>query len=167
MTNKILAYDGLLITIYVCLSLLLGIFSFGEIQIRVSELLIVLCLHDKHYIIPLTIACGLTNIIGVSLGLSVLPLDFIFGSVATLISCLLVYYFRNIKISNRPLISLFMPCLVNGLIIGLELSICLGQKDMFLLYAIYVGIGEFISVFVLGNLFYKKIILALSKLIKE
>jgi len=159
-TNKLTLY-GMVIAITVVLNILFGVLSFGVVQIRISEILLVLCLFDKNFVFPLTIGCLLSNLIGFVLGTNVLPLDVIFGTIATLISCLLMIRLKNIVVLKRPLLSLLVPPIVNGIVIGLELAIYLSPNSetlkYLLIYGTYVFIGEFISETILGFVFYKNI----------
>lgn len=159
MKNKKLikiALYAIIIAVYVALSLALGALSFGQIQIRVAEVLVIFCLASLGYTIPLTIACLITNVLGLTLGMDFLPLDFIFGTLATLISCLLAYYFRKKLWFDLPILSLLMPCIANGIIVGLELMITFDMGMIgFLTNFLFVFLGEFISCVLLGSLLYK------------
>lgn len=155
MQNKRIALYGIIIAAYTSISLLLGSFSFGMMQIRIAEILLVICLYDKKFILPITLACFVTNLIGIMNGLNPLIIDLIIGTLATLLSAICVYYFRNIKFHNLPVLSLFIPSVINGLLVGIELAFYF-QINTWLLM-LYVGIGEFISVTIFGLLLYKPI----------
>lgn len=155
MSNKRLALYGIIISSYTAISLLLGSFSFGMIQVRVAEVLLVLCLYDKKYILPVTLGCFVTNFIGVINGLNPLIIDLIIGTLATYLSGVAVFYFKNIKLFNLPIISLLLPALINGIMIGTELAFYF-PVNIFLLI-IYVAVGELLSVTILGLILYKPI----------
>lgn len=155
MANRRIAIYGIIIATYTAISLLLGSLSFGMIQIRVAELLLILCLYDSKYIIPITLGCFATNFIGVMNGLNPIVIDVVVGSLATLISAICVYSFRNIKVHDIPLLSLFIPTVVNGIMVGIEL--CFYFSVNIWLMMLYVAIGEFVSVTLLGLLLYKPI----------
>lgn len=155
MKNKVIATYGIIIASYTAISLLLGSFSFGLMQIRIAELLLVLCLYDKGFILPVTLGCFVTNIIGVINGMNPLVIDVIVGTLATFISSICIYIFRNVKFFNLPILSLLLPTIINGIMIGIELSFYF-QINVFLLI-FYVAIGEFISVTVPGLLLYRPI----------
>lgn len=167
MNNKRISLYGIIIAIYVGLTILLGTFSFWIVQIRISEVMLLLCLKKKEYALPLTIACFLANIIGQLLGLDIWPLDFIFGSLATFISCLMIYKFRNIRLFNRPILSLVSPAVINGLIIGLEAALFTSEQISFIntfgTTSLYVALGELISCTLLGLLVYKPLDKAYSE----
>lgn len=153
MRNKTVSIYAIIIAIYTAVSLLLGNLAFGMIQIRIAELLLVLCLYDKKFIIPVTLGCFVTNLIGIINGLNPLILDLIVGTLATLLSGLGVYKFRNIRFHDYPLLSLFIPVIINGVMVGLEMYMYF-KINIFILF-IYIGLGEFISVTILGLMLYR------------
>ena len=55
MENRKIAVYGIIIATYTAISLLMGSFSFGMVQIRIAEVLLVLCLYDYKFIIPVTL----------------------------------------------------------------------------------------------------------------
>ena len=89
--------------------------------------------------------CFIANIAG-GLGL----VDMVFGTLATLISCILVYY--TPKLIKNGKLSLFVaslwPTIVNALIIGWELYKFFGLP--FGLSALQVGFGEFVVITIVG-----------------
>jgi len=153
-----------LIVLYVGISLALGSFSFSIVQLRIAECLQVVCLKDIKYTIPLTIGCFLTNVIGSALGMSVLPLDMIIGTIATCISCILIYLLRNKTINGRPCLSLLMPVIINAILIGSLYTFTmmpLSAKTMLSYFANTAGliaISEFVSCFILGLIIYKPVL---------
>ena len=161
MKNKRMAVDAMIAATYTVLSLVLTAFSFGPIQVRVAEVLCILCIYKKEYIGPITLGCALTNFIGVIMGADIIGfLDVIFGTLATYLSVVMMYKFRDIKCFNRPLLSYMMPVIFNGLIVGAMLSYVIMPDNFIyglLLNGFYVAIGEFISVVVLGILLEKTI----------
>ena len=118
------------------------------IQFRVAEALCVLALFTKAAIPGLGIGCMLFNLTTAGS----LPLDFIVGTIATLLAALLMYLLRNVKIKNYPWLSMLMPVVCNAVIIGLELTYYF--NDPLLLNMAYVAAGEAAVVFVLGTALY-------------
>ena len=170
MNSKKMALYALIIGAYTALSLVLGTFSFGVIQVRVAEVLVLLCLIKLEYTLPLTVACLITNLIGIMMGIN-FPLDFIFGTLATLIACLLAYRFRNVLWFKKPVLSLLMPCIVNAVIIGWEIMFyTASQADKFSVFiasALSVFAGEFISCVVLGVILYEPFMGAYKRLMGD
>ena len=162
MSIKRITLSALLAAVYLCLTLVLMNFGFGPIQIRVAEVLCLLCLYKRDFIIPITLGCALSNLIGVLMGMDIIGyLDVVFGTLATFISLELIYKFRNIKLFNKPLLSMMMPVLFNAIIIGAMLAEVMQSGDnfmeLFMLNATYVACGEFIAVVILGLLLEKNI----------
>ena len=160
MKTKTLVMHALVAAIYTALCIALGAFSFGAIQVRIAELLMVLCIFDKKYIYSLTFACFISNLYGVMNGLDYLPLDVIFGTLATLIAGILMYKLKDVEFKGLPHLALVMPALINGVIVGCELTYYFyvaGESllSIFLMNFGSVFIGEIISVYLLGILFYK------------
>lgn len=150
MSNRKIAVYGIIMASYTVLSLLVGAFSFGLMQIRIAELLMVLVLEDGEYILPLSLGCFLANMIGVLCGMNAMVIDILVGTIATYISGVLVYMFRHIRLCNKPILSLLMPPIVNGLLVGLELHFVLDIG--FMMAFGYVFAGEFVAVTILGSI---------------
>lgn len=164
MENRRIAVYGIIIATYTAISLLMGSFSFGMVQIRIAEVLLVLCLYDYKFIIPVTLGCFVTNLIGIISGMNPLFMDLFIGTIATLISAICVYYLRNIRYKNLPLLSLLLPAIINGIFVGAELAFYF-PMNIWILMA-YVGIGEFLSVTVFGLIIYKPMGRAIEQYLK-
>ncbi len=89
------------------------------VQFRASEALNVLALFTPAAIPGLTLGCVISNLYNIGSGL---PLDMIFGSLATLGCSLTMYALKNIQIKTYPLLSMLMPAIFNGIIIGWEIE---------------------------------------------
>ena len=81
---KYLCSAAMIAAVYTALSLLFAPFSFGPIQCRLSEMLVILPAFIPAAIPGVTIGCLLTNILG---GCAVA--DIIFGTLATFIGAVL------------------------------------------------------------------------------
>ena len=119
------------------------------IQFRVAEALCVLALFTPAAIPGLTVGCLLFSISFAG----ALPLDFLVGSLATLLATGAMWLLRNIRFGGYPLLSLLMPALFNAFLVGWELDVYIGGG--FWLNALYVAIGELAVLLTLGSgLFY-------------
>lgn len=124
--------------------------AYGNIQFRVSEALCILPVFSPSAILGLTVGCFLGNIASFN------PIDMVIGTFATLLAAVLTYAFRKIKIFDIPTVSLIMPILINSVIIGLELSVIfVGKIAAFPLSALWVALGESVTVLALGIPLYK------------
>jgi len=106
-------------------------------QIRIAEILILLCFFRKDFVIGVTVGTLLANILS-PLG----PWDMLFGTLATLISGLLIGYMKQLFLAS------LIPVVANAFVIGYELHLLL-DLPLWLNVGL-VGLGEFIAVSILG-----------------
>ena len=136
---------AMIAAIYVVLTYLFAPFSFGEIQVRISEALTILPLFTPAAIPGLSIGCLIGNI----LGGAILP-DIIFGSLATLIGATFTYLLRN----QNKFLGPVPPILSNTIIVPFVLRYGYGVNLPIPFLMLTVGIGEVISCGVLGMIIY-------------
>ena len=121
--NAFIAQTAIIAAMYAALTYAQTIILPGSttmaVQFRVSEALNVLALFTPAAIPGLTLGCVLSNLASIGQGL---PLDMIFGSLATLGCTLTMYALKNVKIKSYPLLSMLMPAVFNGVIIGWEIE---------------------------------------------
>ncbi|MDM8534934.1 QueT transporter family protein [Clostridiaceae bacterium HSG29] len=151
-TNYIVK-TAIIAALYAAVTILLAPISYGPIQFRVSEVMVLLVFIDRKYLTGLVLGCFFANMLSQA-GIY----DMVFGTLATLIALLGIVAIR--KIFGDNLRSLFIaslsPVIVNGLIIGWMLSY-LYQLPL-MLTAFQVGIGEFGVVSILGVVLIKYIL---------
>lgn len=125
------------------------------VQFRASEALNVLALFTPAAIPGLTLGCVISNIASIGQGL---PLDMIFGSLATFGSAICMYALRNVKLGKYPLLAMLMPAVWNGVIIGWEIEHFFIEGDFefvgFLTQGGLVALGELGVMAVLGTALY-------------
>lgn len=128
--NEIIAITKIAIvaSLYIILTVLIAPFSYREIQIRFSEVLLLLCFFDKKYSAGIIVGCAVANLF------SPIMLDVIFGTLQTMIACLLISYLR-------PLILSLVLSVFSMIIIGVEIA-SITNIDMWWLYSIQVMAGE-------------------------
>ena len=103
-----LARSGMIAAMYVALTLIFHAISFGPVQFRISEALMLLPALTTDAIPGLFIGCLLANLLGGGLWY-----DVVFGSAATLIAAIFAYKWRK-----TPALSAFSAVLFNALIVG-------------------------------------------------
>ena len=128
--------------------------AYGPVQFRFSEVLTVLPALTPAAIPGLTLGCFLSNLAS-PLGI----VDWIFGSLATLLAALGSYLFKDVEIKGVPWLVPLPPVLANGIIVGFEVS-CLSQSGVFSLSCfswpaflsglLSVGAGELVVCYALG-----------------
>lgn len=136
-----LAQGAMIAAIYVVLTLVFAPFSYGEVQVRISEALTILPLFTPAAIPGLFVGCLISNI----LGGCVLP-DIIFGSLATLIGAVGTYMLRRQNKFLAPL----PPIIANVLIVPFVLRYAYQVPLPIPFMMLTVGIGEVISCGILG-----------------
>ncbi len=151
-----IARAGVIAAIYVVLTVFISAFNLasGAIQIRISEALCILPMFTTAAIPGLAIGCFLSNLLtGCAL------YDVIFGTFATLLGAIGTYALRENKILGT-----FPPVLSNMLIIPwilryvYDISFVYNGMDLSIPYfMLTVGIGEVLSVCVLGTLLRKAV----------
>lgn len=150
MTTKNLARIAILAAVYTAVSLALAPFSFGNIQVRISEALTLLPLIWQPSVWGLTLGCFLTNLIGAMTGVNPTGLiDAVVGTAATFLAAVCTYRLRNRTVRGIPVLSVAMPVIFNAVIIGIELGILLFPDNVLtgsLICGLEVGVGELISV---------------------
>ena len=115
--------------------------AFGPLQLRLGEALCILPVFTPAAIPGLFIGCILANLLG-----GAIPLDVVFGSVATLLGALGTYVLRN-----RPLLSLIPPVAANTAIVPFLLYYAYGFRDTALpLLFLSIFAGEALSAGLLG-----------------
>ena len=123
--------------IYVVLNIIFAPISYGPIQARIAEALVVLPFIDPSAIMGLFLGCILANIYG-GLGM----VDIVGGSLCTLIAAYLTYKLKNPKLAPLP------PVLINAFGVGIYLHLLFDLP--YWITVLYIGIGEFIACYVLG-----------------
>lgn len=138
--------------VYVVLCLVLAPFSYGAVQVRVAEALCLLPVFGAEYIIGVTLGCFLANLFGSTI------IDVVFGTLATLLACLVTYRLRHLRIKGLAIPASLPPVLFNAVIVGIEITVFFTDYTamsaplwlLCLTNGITVGIGEVISCTVLG-----------------
>lgn len=147
--TRYLAHGALIAALYVALTYFQNFLIPGSatwsIQFRASEALCVLAFFTPAAIPGLTIGCLLFNL---SFAMA-LPLDFLVGSLATLLATGGMYLLRRVTVRGLPVLGLLLPGIFNGLLVGWELSVYIGGG--FWLNALYVAIGELAVLLTLGT----------------
>ncbi|SCI13383.1 QueT transporter family protein [Romboutsia sp. 1001713B170207_170306_H8] len=148
--TKRIATTAVVAALYAALTLALPILSYGPVQFRISEVMTLLPLIGKEYILGLTLGCFLANILG-PYGVP----DIIFGTLATFISVYLVYltgkYMRDKK--STVLVASLWPVVVNAIIVGIQLNVFFGYP--LFLSMLEVGLGQFVVVTIGGVILFK------------
>lgn len=136
-----LAQGAMIAAIYVALTMVFAPISFGPVQFRIAEALCILPFFTPAAVPGLFVGCLLSNLL-----CGAMPLDVVFGSLATLIGAAGSWYLRKHKWCVC-----IPPIMANTIIIPWVLRYAYGSEDMILMAMVTVGIGEILAIGVLGN----------------
>lgn len=133
---NVIVKSAIIGALYAALTYLFMPVSYGGLQFRISEILIILVVFNPKYIVGLTIGCFIANIA------SPMAWDILFGTLATLISLLCMSRCKNLYIAS------LYPVVFNGLIVGFELWWLMDLQ--FGLSMIQVMLGEAAVLYLIG-----------------
>ena len=138
--------NAIIAALYAALTISLAPFSYGPIQVRVSEFMTLMAFANRKCVPGLVLGCFLANI-GSPYGVT----DMVIGTMATFLAVYTMRFCPNIFTAS------LMPVLFNSVIIGLELAYVSAIPAGISIVAtmFYIGLGEFISVSILGILIAK------------
>jgi len=128
---------SIIAALYASITYLLKPISYGPVQVRVSEALTLLPLIENSAIPGLFVGCFLANLLG-EYG----PWDLYFGSFITLIAAYLTSKMPN------PFLGALPPIILNAL--GVSYYLSLLSNMPYIITVFYIGVGEFISVGLIG-----------------
>ena len=155
-TVRKLARCAVVAALYVVLCMALQPFSYGAVQVRVAEALCLLPVFGAEYIVGVVLGCFLANLLGSTI------VDVIFGTLATLLACVVTYKLRNVRFKGQAIVPSLPPVIFNAVIIGIEIAVMFPDPSSSaplwlacITNGISVGIGELISCTVLGVLLVK------------
>ncbi len=145
MDVKKLSKYGLVMALYIVLSLLMPQMGYGPIQFRLAEILTLLAFVDSSYVLPITLACAIVNFWS-PFGL----VDVVFGSLHSFIALKAMT-----KTDNIYLASIFPA--IFSVIIALEILIFSPEAISFFLVAGQIMLSQFIIVSLIGVPIFKVI----------
>lgn len=150
--SRFLAHSAIIAALYAVLcyfqNLILPNSASWAIQLRAAEALCILAFFTPAAIPGLGIGCFLFNLSFAG----ALPLDFLVGSLATLLATAGMYALRKVTVKDYPLLAMLLPAITNAFLVGWELSVYIGGA--FWLNALYVAIGEAAVLLTLGTALY-------------
>lgn len=142
MKPRVLVQSAVIAAIYVLLTVCFAPISSGLIQCRVSEALCVLPYFTVAAIPGLFIGCLLSNLLT-----GAMPVDVVFGSLATLLAALVTYAMRKRWTKYfAPLPSV----LCNAFVVGAVLVYAYGVHVPYLAACGYVAVGQALACYALG-----------------
>lgn len=144
--TQMITMGAVIAALYVVLTLIANAFGLANyaIQVRFSEALTILPYFTPVAIPGLFVGCILSNILT-----GAMPLDVVFGSIATLIGAYFTYFFAK-KFPNNKWLAPIPPIVSNTIIVPLILAYVYKFEGSIPYFMLTVGIGEIISCGILG-----------------
>lgn len=150
--TRMLAQSAMIGALYVVLThlqnMILPDSATWAIQFRLSEALCVLAFFTPGAIWGLAVGCLVFNLTYVGS----LPLDFVVGTLATILAAWSMWKLRRVTVKGYPLFGMLMPALFNALLVGWELTVYIGGG--FAINAVSVAIGEAAVLLTAGSALY-------------
>lgn len=149
--------------LYVAVTMALGSLSYGSIQFRISEALVLLCFYKKEYCYSMVVGCLIANIIS-----TVGAIDMIVGTFATLLAVVVIvlcskylpeFFVEKFEMSENAastaalITASLSPVVFNGVLVGLELKYVF-DLPLFLSMG-QVALGELVCVTVVGVILFR------------
>ncbi len=140
--------------VYTAVTVMLGYLSYGELQFRVS---------DAMMILPLVRGIGLEAVVGLTIGgflgnltSPFIPWDWLFGPLANLAASLLVYLVGRTGLNTyiKVAASTLLAALAISVIVGYELTAIYGLPW---LTTVYIFVSEVVVIGVIGGLVYRSL----------
>lgn len=153
---RFLAESAVIAALYAVLTYVAAMMNlaYGPVQFRFSEALTILPVFTPAAVPGLALGCFISNL-GSTLGI----VDWIFGTLATLLAAVFTRMLRKINWKGLPVLAPLPPVIFNALIVGFEIA-CLSENGVFafgnlsgtafLGGALSVGIGELVICYALG-----------------
>ncbi|MBO0453571.1 MULTISPECIES: QueT transporter family protein [Enterococcus] len=143
-TAKMAVVTGL----YVAITIVLSVISFGAIQLRIAEMFNYMPLFNKRYTIAVTLGVAIANLAS-PLGI----VDVLLGSISTLIVLLIC------RAATKKIASLKKKMIITALIFAFSMFTVAGQLTFFYQAPFFfnwliIGIGELLSMSLGGILIY-------------
>ena len=141
-TTRTLCACAVIAALYATVTIATAPFSYGLMQFRLSEALVVLCWFEPILAVGITLGCFLANLFS-----TVTALDMVVGTLATALACLWTIRCRKTWFIPMPNV------LVNAVIVGGMLAFILFPDNLlvgFVTAFLQVGFGELAVMYVLG-----------------
>ena len=139
-----LAKAAIAAAIYAVLTIILPL-SYGSVQFRIAEILVLLCYYNKDYCVSVALGCVIANLFS-----PFALIDIPVGTAATILGVIFMHKCPNIYIAS------LLPVISNALLVGAELTYI--YNTPFWLNAASVAIGEFAVICVVGVLLFRTVL---------
>ena len=138
-----LVKSAVVAALYAVLTLLLPVASYGPIQFRFSEILVLLVFYNKRFIPGLILGCAIANLFS-----PMMLFDVVFGTLSSYIAFKLMQGAKNLYLASIfPVLLVIVPAIGTWLI--------LANNEVLLIMIMQFMLSEFIMVSVIGVMIFK------------
>ncbi len=152
--TRSIAANAIIAAMYTALTYAFFFCSYGPVQVRISEFMVLLVFFNPNYIYGLTIGCVLANIYSPAMSSFCTPLDIVIGTAATIVALIFI------SLSRHMLIATLFPALTNGFLLAWEFTFLAntdgtGNAVLYWTNFGWVALGEVIAVTVIGYILFR------------
>lgn len=141
--TNFLVKSAVVASIYAVLTLILPMLSYGPIQLRLSEIMVLLVFYNKRFIPGLVLGCMIAN-----LASPIAFFDVIFGSLASYIAFNFMVKQKNLFFCSLFMVaSMVIPALITYLLLDNSLS--------FIIMLLQFMLSEFVVVSIIAVIIFK------------
>lgn len=138
-----LVKSAVVAALYAVLTLLLPVASYGPIQFRFSEILVLLVFYNKRFIPGLILGCAIANLFS-----PMMLFDVSFGTLSSYIAFRLMQKAKNLYLASIfPVLLVIVPAIGTWLI--------LANNEVLLIMIMQFMLSEFIMVSIIGVMIFK------------
>lgn len=141
--TNFLVKSAIVAALYAVLTLLLPMASYGPIQLRFSEILVLLVFYNKRFIPGLVLGCAIANLFS-----PMAAFDVVFGTLSSYVAFRLMLKSKNLFIASLwPVLMVIVPALGTYFILA-------NDAVLFIMILEFMA-SEFIMVSIIGVLIFK------------
>lgn len=138
-----LVKSAVVAALYAVLTLLLPVASYGPIQFRFSEILVLLVFYNKRFIPGLILGCAIANLFS-----PMMLFDVAFGTLSSYIAFRLMQKAKNLYLASIfPVLLVIVPAIGTWII--------LANNEVLLIMIMQFMLSEFIMVSIIGVMIFK------------
>ena len=141
--TNFLVKSAIVAALYAVLTLLLPMASYGPIQLRFSEIMVLLVFYNKRFIPGIVLGCAIANLFS-----PMAAFDVVFGTLSSYVAFRLILKSKNLFIASLwPVLMVIVPALGTYFILA-------NDAVLFIMILEFMA-SEFIMVSIIGVLIFK------------
>lgn len=141
--TNFLVKSAVIAALYAVLTVMLPVASYGPIQFRFSEILVLLVFYNKRFIPGLVLGCAIANLFS-----PMMLFDVVFGTLSSYIAFMLMIKAKNLYIASiSPVLLVSVPAIGTW--------IYLASDEVFFVLLMQFMLSEFVMVSIIGVMLFK------------